>query len=359
MAKLTSIVIITYNQLEYTRRCLASIRNFTGVPYELIVVDNGSTDGTAEYLHSQEDIRYILNRENKGFAKGCNQGIKLAAGDYVLFLNNDTLVTTGWLESLILRMENDYTIGAAGSKLLYPFTNIVQHAGMVFYDQDGSAAPFHIYYKAWDGFAGVNKTRQYQAVTGACLMVRKELFQQVGGFDEIYLNSHEDIDLCLRIRSAGGKVIYCPDSLVYHYEGVSEGRFDNAPRNEQMFRRKWHGKIRADYQEYYKQDGVKSTHYGNGKQPLLSMVMVTLNELEDTKHCIEDIFSDTDTPFELIVVGNGPSDETRQYLTKSEGIKYVLLNEKRSFEDAYHEGLRYALGKPYLVVRRAESEFDK
>ena len=101
MAKLTSIIIPTYNQLEYTRWCLDSIRYYTGEPYELIVVDNGSTDGTVEYLWSQEDIRFIHNRENKGFAGGCNQGISHSAGDYVLLLNNDTVVASGWLGNMI------------------------------------------------------------------------------------------------------------------------------------------------------------------------------------------------------------------------------------------------------------------
>ncbi|WP_158594197.1 glycosyltransferase family 2 protein [Cohnella faecalis] len=97
----TSIVILTHNQLHITKLCLDSIRAFTGPSYETIVVDNGSSDGTTDFLRSQPDVKAIFNSENKGFAKGCNQGWEVSSGDCVLFLNNDTIVTPGWLEAML------------------------------------------------------------------------------------------------------------------------------------------------------------------------------------------------------------------------------------------------------------------
>ena len=117
---LTSIVMLTNNQLEYTKLCLASIRSRTDEPYEVIVVDNGSTDGTVEYLRSIEGVRLIENSENRGFPAAVNQGITAARGDYVVLLNNDCIVTTGWLTRLLDAIESEPTIGLAG-----PYSNCV------------------------------------------------------------------------------------------------------------------------------------------------------------------------------------------------------------------------------------------
>ena len=109
----TSIVILTYNNLDYTKQCIESIREYTkNEEYELIVVDNLSTDGTREWLSDQEDIIKILNEENKGFPKGCNQGIEISTGDNILLLNNDVIVTKNWLSNLITCLYSDKTIGA-------------------------------------------------------------------------------------------------------------------------------------------------------------------------------------------------------------------------------------------------------
>lgn len=102
MKTLTSIIILTYNQLDYTKQCIDSIRKYTAAgTYELIVIDNKSTDGTPEWLSQQHDILAVLNDRNEGFPKGCNQGIALAKGENVLLLNNDVIVTPRWLDLLV------------------------------------------------------------------------------------------------------------------------------------------------------------------------------------------------------------------------------------------------------------------
>ncbi|MEM5687389.1 glycosyltransferase family 2 protein [Bacillus cereus] len=115
----TSIIVLTHNKLEYTKLCVESINQFTRKgTYELIIVDNNSTDGTVEWLREQDDIKVIYNQENMGFPKGCNQGIVLAEGDNILLLNNDTIVTHNWLENLINVLYSSDEIGAVG-----PITN--------------------------------------------------------------------------------------------------------------------------------------------------------------------------------------------------------------------------------------------
>ncbi|QJW48674.1 glycosyltransferase family 2 protein [bacterium BFN5] len=113
---LTSIVMLTYNKLAHTQTCIDSIREFTPADsYELIVVDNHSTDGTIEWLQQQADIRTIFNSTNQGFPKGCNQGIEMAKGDSILLLNNDTIVTQNWLSNLTTCLFSSSDIGAVGA----------------------------------------------------------------------------------------------------------------------------------------------------------------------------------------------------------------------------------------------------
>ena len=122
--QLTSIIILTYNQLAHTKNCLASIRQFTRPEeYEIIVVDNCSTDETVAWLKQQKDIRAIFNNENKGFPAGCNQGIRIARGSEILLLNNDTIVTPNWLNNLKRALYSDASIGAVG-----PVTNYAIYA---------------------------------------------------------------------------------------------------------------------------------------------------------------------------------------------------------------------------------------
>ena len=114
---LTSIIIVTFNQLEYTRRCVESIQRLTDEPYELIFVDNGSSDGTVAYLKSLAGATVIENTDNRGFPAAVNQGIAAAKGSRILLLNNDTIVTTGWLRRMLAALDSDPKIGLVGSML--------------------------------------------------------------------------------------------------------------------------------------------------------------------------------------------------------------------------------------------------
>lgn len=342
---LVSIVIPTFNLMRYLKDCIDSIKRNTAITYEIIVVDNGSCDGTIDYLRTVPEICGITNGYNLGFAKACNQGFRASSGKYIVFLNNDTLVTEGWLEPLVNCVEKNSTIGAAASKLLYPFTNIVQHAGICFTEREGCLEPCHIYYRQRDSYAGVNKTRQFQAITGACLLVKREVFERIGGFDEQYLNSHEDIDLCLRIGEAGLRIMYCPESLVYHYESVTEGRLDNVVKSRDRFYRKWQGKLREDYFKYYEEDEFKTL-------PVVSIIMVTFNEIDYTRQCIEKIFNITQVPFEIIIIDTGSTDGTREYLTQCPRIKYVFSDVNTDYSEHRNNGIKYSLSGNIVFLNR-------
>ena len=239
-----SVVIPVCNKAEFTEQCLYTIaQNTADSPnYEVVVVDNGSTDWTRYLLSAFEgDLRLINNDENLGFARACNQGGEEARGDYIVFLNNDTLPGEGWLEALVRLADSDTQIGVVGAKLLYPDTGLVQHAGL----EMVGGVPEHVFRHAAADDPRVNQVRDLDMVTGACMLVRRDLFDRLGGFDAEFVNGVEDVDLCLRARELGYRVVYCPDSTLMHYEGTSEGRFDHVNENLRRFNEKWGGHFDA------------------------------------------------------------------------------------------------------------------
>jgi glycosyltransferase involved in cell wall biosynthesis/tetratricopeptide (TPR) repeat protein/SAM-dependent methyltransferase len=266
-----SIVIPVFNHLGLTRQCLDALRdNTTGVAYEVIVVDNGSSDGTTDVLRQEEAsgrVRAVFNGENQSFAKACNQGARIAHGRYLLFLNNDTVPHPGWLAPLVQMADANSQIGVLGSKLLYP-DGTIQHAGIVVGVRDGEPYPYHIYLCQPANTPYADSVREFQMVTGACLMIRRPLSEQLGGFDETFHNGHEDLDLCLRVRQAGSTVVYCPQSVVTHLEsrtkrliGLENFHYRKGVENEESrgrhrFLDKWRSLLDIDDQRYYAEDGT-------------------------------------------------------------------------------------------------------
>jgi len=252
---LSSIIIPVFNNLSLTRQCLESIGENTDVPHEIIVVDNGSSDGTRDYLLQLEAegwVRVIYNRTNLGFARASNQGAQAAQGDLLVFLNNDTIVQPRWLEEMAACARQDENIAAVGAKLLYP-DDTIQHAGVAFNDQK---LVHHIYQHYDKDHPAVNKERAFQAVTAACMLIKKDLFFAAGAFDESYRNGYEDVDLCFTLREQGYKVVYNPRAVVYHLESKTPGRHDYGLENSRIFRDKWLDKIIMDMDHYYQEDHI-------------------------------------------------------------------------------------------------------
>lgn len=214
--KLTSIVIISYNTYQLTRLCIESIYRYTEPEtYEIIVVDNASTDESVPFLKAQTGIKCVFNDENLGFPKGCNQGIEIATGTEILLLNSDTIVTPRWLSQLRYALYSGDNIGAVGC-----MSNCCSNRQQI----DASYGTL----EELEGFADIyNRTDSAKWVSffylvGYCLLIRRNVAEQVGILDERFTPGNcEDDDYSFRIREQGYKLLLCKDTFIHHFGSAS------------------------------------------------------------------------------------------------------------------------------------------
>ena len=236
---LTSIVIPAWDGLPHTIACLESIGCHTPEKHEVIVVNNGSTDGTREWLEARPDIKAIHNETNLGFPVACNQGMKAARGDQIVLLNNDTIVTPGWLRRMIEAMNTAPDIGLVG-----PRSNSVSGPQQI--AQVGYNALTELDGWAWEwGKRRRGEVMPVSRLVGFCLLIRQEVIEQVGVFDERFgLGNFEDDDLAKRAQAAGWKLLIANDSFIHHWGGQTFAAHgvDFAglmAANQQIFNEKW------------------------------------------------------------------------------------------------------------------------
>lgn len=219
-----SIIIPVYNQIQYTKTCLRSLilNVSTQYSYEVILIDDCSTDETTETLETISGLKYIRNTVNLGFLHSCRKGIELSKGNYICLLNNDTILLPNWLESLVDTIKEDENVGCVGSKLIYPY-GLLQEAGGIIY-QDGSGANYGKYQNP--NYSKYNYKRVVDYSSGASILFGRKDYDLVGGLDTRYEPAYyEDTDFCFAIRHILGKnVVYQPSSVVVHFEGVSSGK---------------------------------------------------------------------------------------------------------------------------------------
>jgi GT2 family glycosyltransferase len=221
-----SVVIVNYNTGNQLKECIDSVKktteNLKDPPSEIIVVDNASRDGSFKILKKEKNVKLFPNKENKGFSKAVNQGMKIAEGEYILLLNPDTVIKKDAIQKLLNFAENTVDCGAVGPKLL---------------NSDGSIQPSvfklpTLYYAILEYWLGqkdkyskytppAGRTTAVEALVMACFLISPKAFKKVGFLDEKFFMYFEDLDYCKRIRDASFKVYYLPHAEVIHYHGTS------------------------------------------------------------------------------------------------------------------------------------------
>ncbi len=240
-----SIVIPVFNQCRHTLACLRALAAHPpAAACEVLVIDDGSSDETTQWLPQVEGLRYHRRASNGGFIAACNDGLQLARGDYVVLLNNDTVPQPGWLDALLDTFAQQPSAGLVGAQLLYPDGRLQEAGGVVF--SDGSCWSYGRFESAEDPRYASLRDADY--CSGAALAIPRALFEQLGGLEECYAPAYyEDTDLAFRVRAAGRRVLVQPASRVVHDEGTSNGTDTGSGikayqvRNQQIFAGKWQG----------------------------------------------------------------------------------------------------------------------
>lgn len=256
--KKLSIVIVSWNTRELLKSCLdsifSSLQKIKREEIEIWVVDNQSTDGSLEMIHADfQNVNAILSEQNLGFGAGNNLALTKCTAQYILLLNPDTIVRPAALESLVVFLDENAEVGAVGSRLLnpdgtlqpscFPFPTLTKEFWRLLHLD--LFLKYGVYdMNSWD----ITKPQAVQVIQGASLMIRKEVYDQVGGFDESYFMYTEEVDLCYRISRAGWSLYWVPGSQVLHYGGQStiqaaQDMFLNLYKSKLKFFRKYYGNI--------------------------------------------------------------------------------------------------------------------
>jgi GT2 family glycosyltransferase len=262
-----SIVIPVSGHALITRQCLDTL--FTVVSgngqfeREVVVVDDGSQDETPDLLAGYGDrLTVVTNESRQGYSAACNAGAAVATGDLLLFLNNDTVSEENWAAPLVRYAAENSQAAIVGARLLYP-NGTIQHAGVVICHDH---VPRHIYRCFPAEHPAVMRSRPHRAVTAACMLVRRSVFDELGGFDKSYRNGFEDVDLCLRATTTlGHEVHYCHKSVLVHLEAATrapEGVDELYGPNLELYRSRWGGLPPDDLLRYI-EDGLLEIEYSD------------------------------------------------------------------------------------------------
>ncbi len=240
-----TISIACFNNLQLTKQCLKGIERKTNLSLiALNIIDNASTDGTSKFFREEfpkwpmfkkVKITIMQNTENIGFARAHNMSFLECKSPYFLLLNNDIIPLKNWLEPMIKVLDDKLNVGVVGSKLISPVFNGIQHAGVFFVN----GGPKHVLFGMPENTPDACFGRYVPSVTGACMLVRSELFKKLGSLDAKYINGWEDTDFNMKVRKSGLDIYYEAESVLYHYEGQTDGRLKFDDHNRNLFFSRW------------------------------------------------------------------------------------------------------------------------
>ncbi|MCC7431152.1 glycosyltransferase [bacterium] len=349
-----SIVIVTYNSAKTIRNCIKSILSYTKVDYEIIVVDNASTDETEKILKSQRNIKLISNTKNYGVPSGYNQGIKIAEGDFIVLLSPETIVSSNWLNQLLNHFGKD--VGAVAPLVNFKGTDQSLEKWFELPEEEipQEILAREIYKK------NAGKKFETKFLTNICLVVKKITLDEIGLLDEDLFGKTLELDLSLRLRHEKLRLLVALDTYIF-YEGEELAENFEIPQEEakKLYKKleNFYGISQVfDSKEIWGVDWLKpktvpkSSVLQNlspfGKVPkLVSIVMVTSNNFENTKLSLKSLIEFTNYTYELIIVDNCSTDETLPNLSTLEEI--VLIKNKRNigFIKALNQGASKSSGE--------------
>jgi O-antigen biosynthesis protein len=328
-----SLVIPVYGQHLLTFTCLKSIAVTCAVhDIEVIVMDDCSPTAAATELAKIEDVQFVRNEKNMGFLRTCNRGVEIAQGEYVVILNNDIILTDGWLQAMLDVFLQHKNVGMVGAKLIYP-DGVLQEAGGIVW-RDGSA--WNVGRNDDANKPEYNYLREVDYCSGACLMLRREFWNTLGGFDERYVPAYyEDTDLAFRVRDAGLRVMVQPRAVVVHFEGrssgtdLTQGVKQHQVTNQATFAKRW--------------QPVLAKHRVNGMQPQLERDRYTTRRVLVVDACMLTPDHDAGSMRMFEMLG----------LMAELGCKVVFIADNREYRQPYVSQIQ-ALGvevlfHPFLV----------
>jgi GT2 family glycosyltransferase/thioredoxin-like negative regulator of GroEL len=363
--ELASVIVLCCNALTYTRQCLESVLGHTRPPYELVLLDNGSTDDTFAYLEELRcrpgpvRVEVIRNESNVGFPAGCNQALARARGRYLVLLNNDTVVSTGWLEGLIApTLQDGPDVGLVG-----PVSNYApppQHVATGYAGPD-DLGPFAA--RRRREYAG--RYREVARLTGFCLLLRRKVLERVGALDERFgLGFFDDDDLCRRVREAGFRLVLALDVFIHHFGsrtfaalGVDCSR--QLRENLERFRAKWGDERTAGHRpvalprdpstlprspgdERKEAPALPSGDSGVGpvRRVRVSLCAIACNEEKNLPPCLASAHDLVD---EMVLVDTGSTDQTKAAAARF-GARVFDFPWCDNFAAARNETLHHATG---------------
>ena len=348
-AALASVVVPCFNQLEFTRKCVAALARHTRSPWELIAIDNGSADGTANYLAGVGDaaqfrVEVIRNPENRGFPAACNQGIQVSRGEYLVLLNNDAVVTDAWLDQLIALAESNPRIGMVG-----PVSNYATPPQLIeavpYRDLEG----MHRFASRWRA-DHLGQWLTVPKLSGFCLLIKRHVLEVVGGLDERFgLGFFDDDDLAIRVKQAGYELAVARDLFVHHFgsrtfAGAGIDAEALLVENQTKFITKWGlteppGR-RVELQSWTPGARVIPPSTEPDSRPKVSLTMIVRNEESNLPACLTSAANLFD---EIIVVDTGSTDRTVE-IARSFGAKVFDFVWVSDFAAARNAALGRATG---------------
>ena len=340
-----SIVILTYNNAHFSYNCLQSVLLNADVNYEVIIVDNHSTDTTSQLLDKISNAKLVRNTQNQFYATGCNQGAALAEGDYIFFLNNDAAITEGSLSALTNTFSKENNVGAVGGQLIY-YSGLLQEAGNIMWSNGvpigyGRSMSPHDYRFTFK--------REVDYCSAAALLVPTKLFSEVGGFDTAYEPAYyEDTDLCFKLRERGLKIIFNPKAKFFHNEHTSSS-FEMAKemmdKNREIFCQKWHSLLKSHHKEnenniLFARSSQKKKNilFIDNRLPIAAYGAGYPRALEIINTLVDNNYNLTHFPIKKDIVDTSSWLETKIKL-EEQGVEVVL--DDSTLEDLLHQRRDY------------------